>query len=168
MTDQQGSINWYLSADGGDNWSQVEPDNEWVDLSEHPGSEFLWKAELQFPDGVPPFCYSIYIEYDSGWAGVDDGLPKAFALHRNTPNPFNPMTTLRYDVPAPGGEVSVAVYDVAGRLVRTLVDGEQTPGRWSTVWDGRDEAGTAVASGVYYCRMKAPGYERTMNLTLLK
>jgi len=64
--------------------------------------------------------------------------------------------------------VSVAVYDVTGRLVRTLIEGDEMPGRWSTVWNGRDESGKTVASGVYYCRMNAPGYERTMKLTLLK
>jgi len=100
--------------------------------------------------------------------GVDDEFPARFALHQNTPNPFNPVTTIAYDVPAPGGDVSVTVYDVAGRLVRTLVDSLQEPGVLATVWDGRDERGARVASGVYYCRMQSADFDETIKLTLLK
>jgi hypothetical protein len=93
-------------------------------------------------------------------------LPTAFAMYQNAPNPFNPVTTIRYDVPAGGGEVSILIYDVVGRLVRTLVSGPQVPGRKTVTWQGRDNRGQRVSSGVYFCRMRAAGYERTMKMTI--
>jgi hypothetical protein len=97
-----------------------------------------------------------------------DVLPPRFALYQNTPNPFNPKTRIHFDVPAGGGDVSIKIYDVEGRLVRTLVSGEQFPGRWSTTWEGNDDGGTRVASGVYFCRMTAVGYTMTHKMTFLQ
>ncbi len=94
--------------------------------------------------------------------------PRAFALYQNVPNPFSPTTSIRYDVPAQGGHVTIRLFDVAGRLVRTLVDGPEMPGRKEVRWDGRDERGASVASGVYYCRLEAAGFETTRKMTLLR
>lgn len=96
------------------------------------------------------------------------GVPKRFALYPAAPNPFNPGTWIRYDVPAGGGAMSIKVYNVAGRLVRTLVDGTETAARHRVEWDGRDDRGSRVASGVYLCRMKGPGFEKTYKLVLAK
>lgn len=97
-------------------------------------------------------------------------LPAAarrLVLHRNTPNPFNPRTEIAYDLPAGfAGRVQLAVYDVAGRVVRRLVDREQTAGRQSVVWDGRDDGGRAAASGVYLYRIRA-GDETAVDRMLL-
>ncbi len=102
-------------------------------------------------------------------ARVDDpAVPLVYALRGNYPNPFNPVTAVAYDVPEPGGKVTLEVFDVTGRLVRTLVDGYETAGRKQAFWDGTDERGRSVASGVYYCRMTAPGYEKSIKMTLLK
>ncbi|MCK4511925.1 hypothetical protein KAW64_09310, partial [bacterium] len=101
--------------------------------------------------------------------GLDDSeLPARYALYQNTPNPFNPVTEVRYDVPAPGGRVSLVVFDISGRCVRTLVDGHEGPGEKRVVWNGTDGAGRSVASGTYYCKLAAPGYERVVKMTLLK
>jgi hypothetical protein len=101
--------------------------------------------------------------------GTDEAaIPRVFALHQNAPNPFNPETTIRYDVPAPGGKVNLTVYDVSGRIVRTLVDAAQTAGQHSVRWNGRNERGARVASGVYFCRMTAPGFEGQRKLVLLR
>lgn len=94
--------------------------------------------------------------------------PKTFALHQNVPNPFNPITAIHFDVPAGGGDVTLRVYDVRGRLVRTLVNGAQTEGYKSVTWDGRNEAGNAVATGTYFYRLTAPGYEQTRKMVLIK
>jgi hypothetical protein len=94
--------------------------------------------------------------------------PQSFALHANVPNPFNPTTTIRYDVPPGGGEVRIDVFDTAGRLVRTLVDGYASPGRKSVAWDGRDTRGRVVASGVYFARMSAPEVTQSRKMLLLK
>ena len=96
------------------------------------------------------------------------GVPLGFSLYQNVPNPFNPTTVIRYDVPAGGGLVTLRVYDIAGRIVRTLVDGVHTPGSVEVTWDGRDASGGPVASGVYFYRLVAPGYGETKKMVLLK
>jgi hypothetical protein len=98
------------------------------------------------------------------WPQVPDG----FALGQNVPNPFNPVTTIWYDVPAGGGAVTLRVFDVSGRLVRTLVDGQQIPGWKSVVWNGRDDRDRGVSSGVYFYRMDAPGFSSTRKMLLLR
>ncbi|MBM3308114.1 MAG: VCBS repeat-containing protein [Candidatus Eisenbacteria bacterium] len=102
-------------------------------------------------------------------ASVEEGdTPIAFALGQNTPNPFTPTTTLAFHVPAPGGEVAICVYDVSGRLVRTLASGFRDAGTHEAVWDGRDARGEFVAAGVYFARMDAPGSSSTVKLILLR
>jgi hypothetical protein len=83
-----------------------------------------------------------------------------FALAQNRPNPFTGETEIRFAVPAAGATVKLAVYDVAGRRVRTLVNGKVNGGYQSVVWDGRDDAGLATGAGVYFTRLEAP--ERTL------
>ena len=81
-------------------------------------------------------------------------LPSKAALLQNVPNPFNPTTRIPYALASDGG-VRLTLYDVTGRYVRTPVDGYRWTGRYSVVWDGRDEAGRSVGSGVYIVRMTA-------------
>jgi hypothetical protein len=99
---------------------------------------------------------------------TDDIIPKAFALYQNLPNPFNPTTLIRYNVPEGGGHVTLRVYDVCGRLVKTLADGPQTAGEKRVLWHGRNEQGGQVATGVYFYRMTAPGFEMTRKMVLLQ
>ena len=98
----------------------------------------------------------------------ESGVPKAYSLGQNVPNPFNPSTTIGYDVPAGGGSVSLRVYDVSGRLVRILVDGHETEGVKSVTWDGMGDRGQRVASGIYFYRMRAPGFAETKKMVLLR
>jgi hypothetical protein len=102
--------------------------------------------------------------------GVDDPVPPAGGvnrLHPNFPNPFNPETTIRYDLSA-GGPVSLRIYDSAGRLVRTLFEGRDTAGSKTARWDGTNDLGRPVASGVYFCRLSGPGFGRTHKLVLVR
>ncbi len=101
-------------------------------------------------------------------AADDQRLPAAFKLRQNVPNPFNPKTTISFDVPNGGGSVALRVYDVSGRLVKTLVDGYQPSGTGSVDWNGRNDQGRMVPSGVYFYRMDAPGYSETVKMVLLK
>jgi hypothetical protein len=112
-------------------------------------------------------------------AGIDPetaltaaGLPKAFALAPNHPNPFNPSTTIRFDIPATGagnGEISVrlSIYDIRGRRVRTLLEADRPPGRHRAHWDGRDDAGAPAASGVYIYRLEAGPFRAVRKMTLV-
>jgi hypothetical protein len=94
-------------------------------------------------------------------------LPLRFRLVGNTPNPFNPITKIAYHVPHES-EVSIRVYDVAGRIVTTLVDGVSDPGRHVAVWNGTNDHGDAVGSGIYFCSMEAPDFHESRKMTLLK
>jgi hypothetical protein len=83
-------------------------------------------------------------------------LPDRYALHGNYPNPFNPKTTLRYDLPE-NSRVKLMIYDLMGRAVRTLVQGEETAGFKQALWNGTDDAGRLVAAGVYLYTFQAVG-----------
>ena len=94
--------------------------------------------------------------------------PELFSLEQNYPNPFNPSTLIAYHVPLKGGSVTIQVFDAAGRLVKTLVNGYKTSGRKIVAWDGTNNQGKQMASGVYFCRMTAKGYEKTIKMIYLK
>lgn len=94
-------------------------------------------------------------------------IPSSFALRQGSPNPFNPVTIIEYDVPE-SAPVTLAIYNLAGREVRGLIDGQVEPGRHAVTWDGKDDHGTQVASGIYFCRMLAPQFEGTGKLVLIK
>jgi hypothetical protein len=99
---------------------------------------------------------------------ADLDTPQRTVLHANVPNPFNPMTTIRFDL-ARAGHVRLRLYDVAGRLVRTLVDSEMQPGRdQHVVWNGLDDASRSPGSGVYLLRLDAGEVELTRKLILLR
>ncbi|NBB85872.1 MAG: PQQ-binding-like beta-propeller repeat protein [Bacteroidetes bacterium] len=89
------------------------------------------------------------------------------ALHPNAPNPFAESTTIRYELRTPGRAV-VAIYNLLGQRVRTLVDTRKEAGRHVVSWDGRDARGRPVASGVYFSRLRAGSYEAIQKLTLVR
>lgn len=89
-----------------------------------------------------------------GEGGVEDAVAQAL-LPANHPNPFNPQTTISFTLPETC-RVEVAIYDAAGRLVKTLVQGHLASGPHSLIWDGRTNGGTRAACGVYFCRLSTP------------
>ena len=96
-------------------------------------------------------------------------LPEKFQLLQNSPNPFNPSTTISYSVPEGNQKyVSLKVYDLRGRLVLTLVEGMIGAGTYTVYWDGTDGSGRQVASGVYLYRMKAGDLVQTRKMVILK
>jgi len=108
------------------------------------------------------------------WSGVDPAtavegeLPvRVNRLHGAVPNPFNPATTIRFQL-ARIGPVTVRLYSLAGRLVRELHAGVLEPGTHELPWNGRDADGRAVASGVYLVQLRAPGFAASQKLTLVK
>jgi len=80
--------------------------------------------------------------------------PSSFCLHQNHPNPFNPVTTIRYDLPEQS-QVSLMIYDILGREIRTLINTTQNAGYKSVLWDGTDEFGRSVGTGIYLYQIKA-------------
>ncbi len=102
------------------------------------------------------------------YASAAPEFDAVYGLGQNHPNPFNPVTTLTFSVPPAAGDVLLTVHDIAGRLIRTLHNGPATPGSHEIVWDGRDDLGNRVASGVYFARMVAPDFGATRKMLLLK
>jgi hypothetical protein len=94
-------------------------------------------------------------------------LPMEYALSQNYPNPFNPDTQIPYQLPEPG-EVSLVVYNTLGQQVRVLVNERREAGYHHLTWNGKDEIGRQVASGIYMVRMKAGEYRSVRKMVLLK
>lgn len=102
------------------------------------------------------------------WQEGDDPVaPMATALYGNYPNPFNPETTISYRIKEPG-RVRLQVYNIRGQLVRTLVDEDHIEGHYKRVFDGKDNSGRGLASGVYLIRMSTPGYQQASKMMLMK
>ncbi|MGD9141441.1 MAG: FlgD immunoglobulin-like domain containing protein [bacterium] len=102
------------------------------------------------------------------FAGVPgEGLPVAFALRQNTPNPFSAGTAIGYDMPGQA-RVEIDVIDIEGRVVRTLVDEVAPAGRHSAAWDGRDGYGARVGPGIYFVRMRAGDFSATCKMMVLR
>ena len=98
----------------------------------------------------------------------DEDLPSAFALQKNAPNPFNPMTVIKYQLPVAGNLVLLEVFDISGQRIRTLVNETQPAGYHEVVWDGRGDSGQQMSSGMYFYRLKAGEFHRTEKMTLIK
>jgi hypothetical protein len=116
------------------------------------------------------FLAMTYEFFENGVASDITGaeLPKAYSLAQNFPNPFNPSTRIQFALPAKG-HVSLKIYDVAGRLVKTLQDGVMDAGSHELTWDGSNNLGKNVASGVYFYKINAgDNYENMKKMVLLR
>jgi len=151
-TAQMQDINTYLDA----GWDFV---NETAN-----GTQDIWAMSEDINDGYPYLT-----DMPVGIADESETRPALSGSHLlgNYPNPFNPTTTIRYSVAA-ADEVSLAVYNTRGQMVKTLVSGPATVGAHEVIWDGRDDAGRACASGVYFCRLKTSAAQQTRKMLLLK
>lgn len=97
--------------------------------------------------------------------------PNQFYFANSGPNPANPTAKFMYAIPrsaGSGAQVSMRIYDVSGRMIRTLVNGFQAAGPHTAIWDGKSDRGVGVSSGRYYARIKAGSWESTANVTILK
>jgi len=97
----------------------------------------------------------------------DGEIPRTFALRQNVPNPFNPVTVIQYQLPS-DAHVTIDVFNIAGKLVATLVNEEQDAGIKAVTWDGTNGAGEKVASGIYMYRMQAGDHSSRKMMVLLK
>lgn len=94
-------------------------------------------------------------------------LPTEFSLEQSYPNPFNPTVSIKYALPQ-NAEVHLVIYNIFGRKVGTLVDEAKEPGYYTVMWDGRDDAGLKVASGIYFYRITAGPFAETKRMILLR
>ncbi len=179
-------LDFDISTDGGSNWvtltrleTPTTPDWQEVSfrLSPH---DFAFTDQTLFrfvawdtpPDNIVNFLVDdFFVEGlfggTTGLAGVNSAPPAATRLGRASPNPFNPSTTIDFEI-AHSGPVTLAVYDVAGRLVRRLVDNRLEAGVHAASWDGRDEHQRAMSSGVYYYRLSVGDFDQTRSMVLVR
>jgi len=94
-------------------------------------------------------------------------IPERFNLSQNFPNPFNPTTMIHYDIPK-ATQVTIAIYDLTGRAVKTLVNEFKDVGNHSVTWDARDDEGNRMSGGVYLYSIQAGNYQKTQKMVLLK
>ncbi len=149
--------------------------------AELPPGRYQVRAGLLGPVGGFQRVYevgSVSIDRDMRWdidladavTAVAEGmtaLPQGFTLAPNYPNPFNPTTTLRFSLPQ-AGEAELSIYNLLGQRMATLVHGVQEAGPHVLQWNGRDDAGRELASGVYFYRLQAGGQVETRKLLLLR
>jgi len=111
---------------------------------------------------------TVNFHLEAGSENEENVIPvTATALIGNYPNPFNPETTISYALKDPG-RVNIGIYNLKGQLIRTLVNSDQPSGRYAVLWNGRDDQGRAVGSGIYYYRMQAKDYQATRRMILMQ
>jgi parallel beta-helix repeat protein len=131
-------------------WGNASPDSSWF------GGLVNWIPYLQYDPNQSKLI-----------AESQRGLPEVFTLYQNYPNPFNPTTVVEYDVPK-ATQVLIEVYNLLGRKVATLRDAHEEPGHKVIRWDGRGDSGSVVATGVYFCSMKAGETRQVRKMVVIK
>jgi len=121
---------------------------------------------IQALSGTGSSLTRIGTEGDSGELD-NESLPSEYALYESYPNPFNPSTQIQFDLPE-DSRVKLVIYDILGREVITLLEGELGAGRYRQLWDGQDRRGSLVASGMYFFRMEAASLTSQKKLIALK
>jgi hypothetical protein len=152
----------------------------WVEVLALSGDDSLYAYELCTSDVPPDALPWAQFRRDPARAasfgyepvsGVDEdegaAMPKVTSLRSIYPNPFNPAARISFEV-STRGRVRIAVFDVAGRSVAVIVDGDMAPGRYEAIWDGRTVAGRAAASGIYFCRLTAGSVVATKKMVLIR
>lgn len=162
----------WLSTDSGNSWSLLAqgPFNQAWGWTVPAGAGPNCRLRVQVLDAAGNLAEAVSAaDFAVGGASAVGGgpLPHAPVLAQNAPNPFNPRTKISFVLPA-AGEARLCVYDVNGRLVRTLASGWMEAGERTVTWDGDDDRGGRVASGLYFCRLIAGDRTLVQKMTLLK
>jgi len=158
---------------------------DWEDSSTYVFSELIQDTSitLELEDNAQYYWMVIALDTDDFIVGSNDNtpntmvvgtlsidgadIPEVFALHQNYPNPFNPTTTLRYDLPE-DANVNITIYDMMGRVVKTMVNSQQNAGFKSVRWNATNDAGSPVSAGLYLYTIQAGEFRQTKKMVLLK
>ncbi len=154
----------FISNSAGSSWEHLGPENANVAALAFNEQE----GRLFFSVLDEPYVY--IVDVDSIFASVENrsrGVPHNFQLLQNYPNPFNAETWIRYNL-RDKEKATIAIYNVSGRKVRTLIEDDQLPGTHRVKWNGRDDWGREVSSGVYVCQLRAGQKSLTRKLLLLR
>lgn len=173
--DPQGVVcgEWVITQAGLLDFMPVYRDDPQTEIDEGavPGDEVtLFFNDLQLPITVKWTSFGEIIDLGAMVTSVTGGLktpPAVFALEQNYPNPFNPETTIKYQLPRKS-EVKLTIYSILGQEVRTLVIEDKKAGFYQVIWNGRDNAGIPVASGLYFYQLRAGDFIKTRKMIILK
>ncbi len=161
-----GGVKIYKSDNAGQTWQEMMEG-----LRENYGHVKAIRVDPNDPRRIYAATYGFGVlrYYRTATAVEEPGAsaPNAFALHQNYPNPFNPGTTIEFQTNQ-AGRVAIRIYDVHGRLVRALLDEHKPAGEFSVPWNGRDDAGQRVASGIYVYRLTAGNFTEAKKMVLLQ
>ncbi|NQV16200.1 T9SS type A sorting domain-containing protein, partial [bacterium] len=140
----------------------LEEENQLTD-----NSEYWWKVIAIDADSLT--TESETFKFTVGVVSITEeiALPTEYVLQQNFPNPFNPTTTLSYGLPE-DSQVSLIIYDIRGNTVKSIESGSQVAGWYDRTWNGIDEAGLPVATGIYLARLQAGSYTKTIKMLYLK
>jgi hypothetical protein len=98
---------------------------------------------------------------------LESAPPKEYRLHPNYPNPFNPITTISYDLPE-DGLIELSVYNMRGEKVATLLSSRQEAGSYTLNWDGRDQQSETISSGIYFLKIESGNYSKTNKMVFVR
>ena len=158
---------------GGADGEYVEAPTAWheyvYDLSAYDGQNVFIGIRCVSNDAFVFYVDDFTVHSDGGYVGNDDEAAPALvtALLGNFPNPFNPETAIRFSL-AGSAPVSLEVYNLRGQLVRQLLRETRPAGNHSVVFNGRDDRGNAISSGVYFYRLRAGSYSATRKMIMIK
>jgi hypothetical protein len=157
----------YLPVDlnEGVNILQYTPDENIIDE----GKTYWWRVRfrdknLQWSDWSAEYSFTFQT---TSKVNGKNAIIKKSRLYENYPNPFNPQTTINFDI-AHAGPVKLQIYSIEGKLVKTLVDGNRATGSYSVEWDGLNDQGRQVPSGIYFYAISSPGYYKVNRAVLVK
>jgi len=149
--DNDGSIDSY---DQNPNWTYSEAGTFSVYLKVSDGQTEDTELKLEF--------------INASVISVDENfIPKKFKLYQNNPNPFNPVTSIMYELPE-ASDVTLKIYNLLGKEIKTLIDGYQSAGTQTIIWDGKNENGSSANSGVYLYSLTCNNYSQTKKMLLVK
>jgi hypothetical protein len=147
---------------------QTLPPRVFTHLASHDTPEVhLFSQMYNDADKSPTVIASLGFSFEGAPSSVANPLPTPVRLNQNVPNPFNPSTLISYELDH-GGTVRISVHDVGGKLVRTLVAEFQEPGAHATVWDGTDDRGVSVASGIYLYTLQTDAGRTSRRMMLVR
>jgi hypothetical protein len=130
-------------------------------------TEYWWRVTAMDTDSLETVSETFKLTV--GYVSIVENLavPSDYALQQNYPNPFNPTTTIRYGLPSVS-DVTIVIYDITGREVKTLVNTSQSAGWYNIQWNGITQSGTSVSTGVYFARIQAGNYSEVIKMVYLR
>ncbi len=159
--DEMANFGWKTTMD---HWNDDAVWGAGIEPYTGPWNELIYPPQHQLAGSSIDLAFALYEDLITGVPEIPSGM----GLLYNAPNPFNPMTAIHFMMPPDGGNVSLEIYDLQGKLVKVLVDGFVVGGPQTKQWDGRNDDGFPMPSGVYLYRLRGAGLDEAMKMLLLR